>query len=456
MKKNVINILFSTVFGIASVFAQPKIGLARYEDDFSYLKNEPGKKNLDKLKYIGLGANTFLSVGAELREQFQFYGNTNFGDVPPGYRRDASQLWHRFMAHASIESGEHWRFFLQLNNTLRLFNDNPRLAEIDENQLSLHQAFAEYRLKDWTFRLGQQEMYYGSHRLITLREGPNTRLAFDGLVVRRKFRTGSIDGFAVSKVISKRYAFDDESMHDGLYGLYGTQYFSSGRLGLDYYLVEFQSNARQYDYHSGFENRETCGIRLFSNLRAFNFEFEAAYQTGNFDGLTIDAYNFLADINIPVLPQIHGVAGFAVQVASGDKNPDDHKLNTYNLLYAKPAFGLGAPIGATNIVSLYPYFKLHPTKRLSVLAEVFFLARNSTHDGLYSPGMVQTRPGPNASTPTPRRALGEFYVLESLYEQNKNLTIAFDFSYLDAGGYAKTTGKGKDIVYLSFKSTYKF
>lgn len=429
----------------------------RYDDDFTLVKKDSVKKGFNTLKYIPLGKNNSISFGGELREQFQIYNNINFGDVPPTFQDvSVNQLWHRLLVHSTIELGNHLRFFIQLNSTLRFLNDNPIVPEIDENQLSLHQAFAELKVTNWNFRLGHQEMYYGNHRLITVREGPNTRQAFDGLVVKHKFKNGVIDFFAVSKVVSKHYVFDDESMHDGLYGIYGTHYFSNTKIGLDYFLVDFQSRDRMYNYQVGYENRQTCGIRIFSNLKTINFEFEGGYQTGKFNDLTIEAYNVLADVNVTVLPTKKGIIGFAANVASGDKDNTDNKLNTYNLLYAKPAYGLAVPIGATNIISLSPYIKINPIQKLTILAQVFFMARNSNQDGTYSPGMIENRPRPNALFVSDKKTLGQFYVLETNYQQTKNVSFSFDASYFDAGSYPKTTGNGKEVTYLSLKSTFKF
>ncbi|MGL2965836.1 alginate export family protein [Flavobacterium sp. XGLA_31] len=448
-------LLVTTV--VSSSTAQNKISWLRYDDDFTSLKKDTLKKGFDKAKYISLGKNNYISFGGELREQYQKYENLNFGDVPPTFSAiHVNQLWHRLMVHADIELGDHFRVFMQLSNTARFFNDNPMTPEIDENQLSLHQAFAELKLKNWNFRLGHQELFYGNHRLITFREGPNTRLAFDGLVIKRKFNNGSLDFFAVSKVISKRYVFDDESMHDGLLGIYGTQFYANRKLGLDYYFLNFQSRDRMYNYQAGYENRQTCGIRLFSNLKTVNFEFEGGYQTGKFNDLTIDAYNVMADVNATVMSAKKGIIGFAANIASGDKDSTDKKLNTYNLLYAKPAYGLAAPIGATNMLSLSPYLKINPVQKLNVLAQVFFLSRNSNQDGTYSPGMVQNRPRPNALFATDKKTLGQLYLLETSYQQNKHCALAFDASYFKAGSYPKATGNGNDILYLSLKSTFKF
>lgn len=457
MKNLILKIALIVIMVVSATQAQNKISLMRYDDDFSLVKKDSVKKGFNQLKYIPLGENNYISFGGELREQYQMYNNINFGDVPPTFQdASANQLWHRLMLHSNIELGSHFRFFIQLNSTLRFLNDNPIVPEIDENQLSLHQAFAELKVTNWNFRLGHQEMYYGNHRLITLREGPNTRQAFDGLVVKHKFKNGSIDLFAVSKVVSKPYVFDDQSMHDGLYGIYGTHYFSNHKMGLDYFLVDFQSKARMYNYQSGFEDRQTAGIRLFSNLKTVNFELESGYQIGKFNDLTIGAYSVLADVNVAVVPSKKGIIGFAANVASGDKDGTDGKLNTYNSLYAKPAFGLAVPIGATNMVSLSPYIKINPIQKLNVLAQLFFMSRNSNQDGTYSPGMIENRPKPNGLLVSDKKTLGQFYVLETNYQQTKNLSFSFDTSYFSAGSYPKATGRGKDVTYLSFKSTFKF
>ncbi|WP_268846148.1 alginate export family protein [Flavobacterium aestivum] len=447
--------LFALV--INPVIAQNKISLLRYDDDFTSLKNDSLKKGLDQLKYVPLRANNYISFGGELREQFQVYKNINFGDVPPTYQDiSTNQLWHRLMVHSNVEVGNHFRFFIQFNNTLRFLNDNPIAPEIDENQLSLHQAFAEVKLDYLKFRVGRQELLYGNNRLITVREGPNTRLTFDGIVIKKAFKNGGVDFLAVSKVISKQYVFDDESFKEGLIGIYGTQYFNNRKIGLDYFALDFQSKLRKYNYQTGSENRQTYGIRLFSNYKRVNFEVEGAYQSGKFNDVSISAYTVLGDVNVTVLPANKGIIGFMASVASGDNNNGDSKLNTYNLLYAKPAYGLAVPIGATNMVSLNPYIKINPIQRLNVLGQVFFLARNSNQDGTYSPGMIQNRPKPNLLFSSTEKELGELYVVETNYQQTKNLWLSFDASYFNAGNYPITTVSGKNVKYISFKTTFKF
>jgi hypothetical protein len=172
-------------------FAQaPKnpINILRYNDDFSILKNDSLKKGLSQLKYISLGKKAYVSFGGELREQYLYFDHLNFGDVPAAFQKESTgQLWQRAMVHSNLEIGSNIRVFVQLNSTLRFINPNPITPEIDENQLSLHQAFVDYNFnKNWSLRAGRQELGYGSHRLITFREGPNTRMTFDAAMLKYK------------------------------------------------------------------------------------------------------------------------------------------------------------------------------------------------------------------------------------------------------------------------------
>ena len=448
-------IVFITIVNYTN--AQSAIGLLRYNDNFAFIKEDSLKKGFNRLKYIEFGENNFISFGGEIREQLQLYHNINFGDLPSKFSSiNAHQLNHRLMFHANIESGNHFRFFIQMNNTLQFMNVNPPSPEIDVNHLSVHQAFSEFLFNKWKIRIGRQEVFYGNHRIFTVREGPNTRQTFDGMLVKKVFKNGTMDFFALSKTISKKFIFDDEFGKERSFGFYSNWLLPEKRIGLDFYGLNFQSDQRKYKHNSGPENRQTVGFRLYSDLKKFNFEIEGTYQAGQFNSLSIDAYNVFADLNITILQKKKARIGLAANISSGDKNNSDNKLNTYNLLYAKPAYGLAIPLGSANLISINPYFKITPVPKLNILTQVFFLQVNSNQDGLYSPFMTMVRPQPETTSNSNSMYMGTFFVLETSYQQSENFTFYFDASYFNVGGFLKETGKGKDLTYVSFKSTFKF
>ncbi len=448
-------ISFNTVFGQAP---QNSISILRANDNFNFVKTDSIKKGFNKLKHIKIYKKANISFGGELREQYQYFDNLNFGDVPPTIKEiSVGQLWHRVMAHSNIELGSKVRIFAQVNSTFRFLNPNPITPEIDENRLDLHQAFIDYSFyKNWMIRVGRQEMSYGNNRIITFREGPNTRLTFDAVIVKYKAAKRSIDFLAITPVISKQYEFDDQSFKEFIYGIYGTEYFIPEKLLVDYYVLNFNSENRKYNFVSGSENRQSFGVRIFSRNPRFNYELESTYQIGKFNGQNISAYAFSSDINYKIEKKYNLIFGVGANYISGDKNRTDNQLNTYNLIFSKPSYGLAAPIGSSNIANINPYIKLNPIKRLSVYAGVYFMQRQSTQDGTYSPGMAQVRPTPINLFTSNKKEIGTQYALETSYDLNKNISFTIDAAFFKAGTYVKETGKGLDISYLSGKATFKF
>jgi hypothetical protein len=455
--------IFILAFSLNSilVFAQTPnnpISILRYNDNFSAVKNETNKTGFNKLKHIALGKHANISFGGELREQYQYFDNLNFGDIPPTFKQSsAGQLWHRIMGHSNIEIGKKVRIFTQLNSTFRFLNPNPITPEIDENQLSLHQAFIDYNVnKNWQVRVGRQEIGYGNNRLVTFREGPNTRLTFNGAIIKYKNAKRKIDILAITPVVSMQKVFDDVSFKEYVFGVYGTENFIPKKLMIDYYALGFLSDNRKYNYAAGKENRQSFGVRFFSQNSKLNYELETTYQTGKFANQNISAYGLSADVNYKIEKTKNVVVGIGANYFTGDKNKAVNQLNTYNLLFSKPSYGLSAPLGSSNLINVNPYVKLTPIKKLSLLAGVYLLQRQSNQDGTYSPNMTQVRPTPAIVFASTKKSIGTQYALEVNYDLNKHVSFALDGAYFNAGNYVAETGKGKNITYVAFKGAFKF
>lgn len=455
MKKIITILLFIT----AVTAAKSQVNLLRYNDNFSYLKADSvSKKGSEKLKYIPLSSRSSISFGGEIREQLQYYRNINFGDVPRTFTTVTTwQLWHRVMLHSNIEAGKRFRVFTQLESTHRFINPNPLTPEIDQNNLGLHQLFADLQFNsNWMIRAGRQELSYGNHRILTFREGPNTRLAFDGAIIKFTDGKHKLDIMVLSPVISKEGVFDDEAFKDRITGVYGTEKTKSNVTGFDYYFLNYAAKRRQYNFTGGKENRQVIGLRFFSDKPLASYELEGTYQFGKFNNLRINAYSIAADISYKVIARKNMLAGIAGNYVTGDRNSEDGQLNTYNLLFSRPQYGLTAPIGATNIIAIVPYIKINPVKKSNLYTAANFMWRQSSQDGTYSPGAIEMRPSPQWVFVSGKKRIGTLLIMEFNYFMNNHFSFASDASYFLAGNYVKTTGKGKNIAYLSFKASYKF
>ena len=194
-------------------------------DDFSYLNEDTvRKRGTEKLKYIGYSNDKhgYLSFGGELREWYELRKNVNFGDLPPGtVDVPGGSVQHRLMIHADWHINKRLRVFAQLNNTLEFWNPNDPIPEIIVDGLGLHQAFFEISVSknlNNSLRIGRQEYSFGNELLISSREGPNNRLAFDGVTFIHRSKKQSWNFLAATPVIINTKVFDNTHIKEAIWG----------------------------------------------------------------------------------------------------------------------------------------------------------------------------------------------------------------------------------------------
>ncbi len=433
------------------------IAKLRFDDDFSSLKVDSLKSTWkEKIKNVSLGSKFQLSLGGEWREQYQSYEHVNFGEVPSDFVTDSPhQLMHRIMFHANLTYKNTLRVFAQLNNTVRFLNPNPITSQIDENVLSTHQLFVDYKFKKpWIFRVGQQELAYGSERFVASREGPNTRLTFQGATLKYVSPRNKLDIFTAKPMKMNPGVFDDQTASESLYGFYYMHSSSKSRFNVDLFYFNSESNLRQYMFKKGNENRHTFGTRLYSSLGPWNYDFELAKQVGAFDQLSISSYMAVWDFNIS--PKQYFYLGFSGHYVPGDKSNSDSELNTFNTLYAKPPFGQTVALNITNTINLSPYVRYQHTIKWLVTLRGSFVSRESLVDGIFTPNMSPLRPILGKKNVSDARKVGNIFALDANYYPTKNISLQFELGYCVAGDYMSDTGNGKDVMYFAFKNAFKF
>lgn len=445
------------------LMAQPgPIKNLRYQDDWRYLNNDTViKKGLEKLKYISLSKkrNIHISFGGEIREWWELRGNPNFGDVPPGYVQDKyGVLQHRFMLHTDFWAGNNFRVFGQLNNTFQIGSNNEPIPEIIQDGIGVHQLFFEYHIltkpkSDFFLRIGRQEYSFGNEMLISSREGPNNRQAFDGASLVYGNRNLTVHLFAATPIIILPNAFDNQHINEYIWG--GYFYLQKQKkVQLDAYYMGFKTARRLFNFVPGKQTRHTLGARIHQFGKKLRFDVEGMYQVGKFNLDNINAYKLIGQVLYEFPGKLKPVIGLGGSYISGDRSPEDRQLNTYDPLYPKPMYGLAAPLGPSNIMSIQPKVGLQPVKGMMIYFSIYKLARQSAADGTYAPSMVQVRPfAPYSSA---KKSIGTQYALDLFYIPNPNWVFISFISYLKPGDYVNETGMGKPVFYLSLSGAYKF
>ena len=255
------------------------IARLRAEDNFDYLLTDTLEKSWDeKLKFMPLFSGVKVSVGGEWREQYQNYTHANFGQMPASYTEESPHQWlHRWLLHADLQVNSRFRIFTQLNNTVRFWNPNPILSQVEQNLLSVHQVFGEYKFHpNLNLRVGKQEIQFGQERFIASREGPNNRQAFLGAEATYRSKAVRAVLFYLNPIKMNLGAFDDGLMDERIGGLYVTKQVNPKYLNLDAFYFNFTSSQRSYIFKNGLEDRNTAGIRFYFSPKSFNYELELA------------------------------------------------------------------------------------------------------------------------------------------------------------------------------------
>src|SRR5262249_41216923 len=165
--------------------APPSYKQLRYEEDWSFLRDPTRRDDvLDRIKYIPLGEKEdwYLTIGGEVRMQYERFGNPGWGRGP---KDDSGYLLQRYMLHADLHLGDRARVFFQIKSGLESGRTGgPR--PVDEDKLEVHQAFVDVTLpsgaeRPLVFRVGRQELLFVSAPLIAPPDDPNLRPNFHGL-----------------------------------------------------------------------------------------------------------------------------------------------------------------------------------------------------------------------------------------------------------------------------------
>lgn len=383
--------------------ARPSFERLRQDEDWSALC-DPARRMLwlDAIKCVPLGAGraAWLSIGGEVRERYEYTRNPLWGQDS----QDKNGVFlQRYVLHGDLHLGPHLRLFGQIYSALEDGRAGPP-SPIEKNRLDLQQVFLDLSTPlgagaSATLRVGRQELRYGSARLVDVREGPNVRRKFDGGRVRIEVGDWQLDGIAVRPSLIEPGVFNDRiNDAQALWGAYAVARSPSWLpfgSSLDLYYLGYKDEAARFDQGAAQETRHTVGIRLWGERSGWDWNWEIIYQFGRFGRGDIRAWSTASDTgytarDAPWSPRL----GLSANVASGDRNPADHDLQTFNPLFPRGNyFSELALLGPRNFFNLHPSLTVQLTERLSLTADVDFFWRLEHDDGIYGPSGRLLRSG---------------------------------------------------------------
>jgi len=432
---------------------RPVVMFNRWQEDWSVLKNPcVPRKPLDSLKYVPLGSNpySYISLGANLRERVEVSETPLFG---LGSARSDSYLIQRAQVHADAHIGQHFQFFVQLEDARAFGKDLVRTT--DKNPLDLEQAFVAWvsPLGPGTIklRIGRQEMAFDLQRFVSVRDGPNVRQAYDALWADYEYEKWRFIGYATRPVQYRDIsAFDDTSNHHLTFSGVRFERQGVGPGDLSGYYSFYTRAGAQFLDGQGEEHRNVFDLRYMGKIAATDWDVESMYQTGHVGEKTIAAWAvgslFGYTINSPWNPRF----GLQVDAASGDRHSGDGRVETFNPLFPNGYyFTLAGYTGYANLIHVKPSIVLKPSSKLALLFAVGLQWRMSTNDAVYQQGNAVV-PG-TAGHGT--RWTGAYAQIRADWTVAANLIASVEAVHFRVGDSIRELG-GSDSNYVGLELKY--
>jgi hypothetical protein len=438
----------------------PGLTTLRHTEDYSYLR-DPSKRTgawWEPFKYIPLDASgtSYLTLGAELRFREESYWNFNWGEVPVD-----NYQWSRLLPYADLHLGPNLRLFGQMIGAWATGKET-NVTGVDETGFELLQGFADLKLPlsdsaDLTLRGGRQLLSYGSERLISLRYGPNVLRSFDAGLASIEAGHWRVDAFYARPVRNEVGSFNDR--FDGnrsVWSVYATRKLDeiSRTSGLDLYYIGYRNADAEFNQGSGDESRHTLGSRFFGQAQGWDWNFEGMFQFGSFDGGDIRAWSVASDTgytftNLTFSPRV----GLRANIISGDRNPNNPDLQTFNPLFPKGKyFGEIGLIGPNNLINVHPNLALHLNDQWTLSGATVFYWRDSLGDGIYDVGGGLVRPSGGSRS----RYIGTQADVVLGWEPVRWFSVELSYSMFVPGQFIRDTGPSETAHFVGFETVVKF
>lgn len=400
-----------------------------------------------------LAQSVDAGFGLELRARYEGFENNLWGDADPA---DDGYLWLRALPNAEVKAGP-LRGYVQLVATQARgvgLGEGP----VDTTGIDRLQSFAELRLPvgdaQVTLQGGRALAPLGSERLVARRYGPNVPQAFDGVRATVRASRVKVDVLDLRPVAVRSRNFDDRpSATKSLRGVYATVELDAGA-GLDLYWLDYTNEQARFEQGAARERRDTYGARFFGERGGWSWNWEAMLQRGRFGDAAIAAWSVgtqtgyrWADASFQ--PALRLRANYV----SGDRDPSDHKLGTFNALFPKGKyFGELSPIGPYNVANISPTLSLDLGGGVGLELTAAAYWRASRSDGLYDvPGQL-IREGAASRA----RFVGAQAEAAVTWVVDERLALSTSLSVFAPGRFLRETGPSEAIGMIGAEALWAF
>jgi hypothetical protein len=430
-----------------------------YEADFRYLDDPKNQQHdwLDPIKRIHCGDDWLLSLGGEERIRYMNEVSSRltgkFNDYILDRTRLYADLWYKDLFRVYVE-------FLDAQS----FGQDLAPLAIDIDRSDLLDAFVELKLAELGgsplyVRVGRQEMYYGSQRLISPLDWANTRRTFEGIKGYWHSEDLDVDAFYMKPVQVFQNRFDAADANRQFAG-FTTEYRPNKSQAIDLYYLYLDTDlplrAKLPPSGRGGQNINTIGARYVGDMdKKLLWDFEGAYQFG--DRVNDSIYAGMATaglgyhcVDTPLNPTFWVYYDFA----SGS----DHGVfqgGTFNQLFPFGHFYFGFldVVGRQNIQDLNLHAYVYPANWIATGLQAHFFYLDSGKDALYSAGGAVERSSAKGNAGV---HVGDEIDLTTNFHLTTHQDVLVGYSVLFAGEFIRKTGPATSPQLFYVQYSYKW
>jgi hypothetical protein len=421
-----------------------------YNNNFAYLDNPNYCDHYcgDHFKQVPIGDCWLLDIGGQYRARFHAEQNMRGLGLTGN---DDDFLLHRTRIFFNAKYSDWLRVYAEYIDAAEEFNNFPPRS-IEVNRSDMLNLFADARMWDgccgdlW-FRIGRQELLYGSERLISPLDWANTRRTFEGFKFFWQGEDWNVDVFATRPVIVNPVQFDSADEEQEFLGTWAT-YKGVPNNTYDLFAIQYNNDSGANNYRF-----TTLGGRWLGSEGALLWEFEGGAQFGdNTDGSDHAAGFATGGVgrkwaDAPWKPQLMCYYDWA-------NGTDDRGAgNGFNHLFplAHKYLGFMDLFGRSNIESPNVQLTMQPHDKLKVLVWYYYLFLENNNDSPYNVNMSAFN-GANAPASAD---LGHEIDLLFTYSLTPRMELLFGYSHFFAGDYYRETPgapyrEDADFLYTHF------
>lgn len=326
-----------------------------------------------------------VEFGGQFRTRYEVSDPVSFATLGEQTSQDMLLFRTRLWAISDIPD-QKLRVFIQLQDSR--VSGSEASVTVNSANVDLHQAYVDV-LSLWghttELRVGRQELKYGDQRLISTLEWSNVGRAWDGARLKSVFGHMQVDLF-YTIITEVADVFEDQKFS----GLYTTCAGVTDH-EFDVYVLSRHSGDATTTTGNGSAlnlNQWTTGTRAKGKRGIIDYSGEAVYQFGKNTGKNINAHAYAVTGGVTLPSDLKPRIGAAYDFASGDGNPTDSNVNTFDPLFPFGHFyqGQADVFGWKNGGDLQGHFSIMPKKGTSVMMAYHHFTLDEKKDAWYNAG----------------------------------------------------------------------